>query len=531
MLAKKSLIFAAMMTAVVLPATSAQQPSVGMTERDVDQLVTDAMSAFNVPGVAVGIVKDNRVVLSKGYGVTQMLTGQEVDGDTIFKIASTTKAFTTAAIAILVDQGKLRWDSKVVSILPNFALNDPWVTANFTVADLVTHRSGLAKFAGDLMLWPEPAGFSRREIINNLKHLKSASGFRSEYAYDNLLYIVAGELIAAVAKKSWETFIHDNIFSPLQMTRCFAGPVPSNQMVNIAQPHGVIDGKLEIIKRNQTYDKPSVMAAAGGIKCSVNDLVKWVQVQLNQGRYQPKGTKYHASVFSAGQSKLMWQPHTILPVSKRDKKRHNTNFKAYGLGWRLADVHGFKSVSHTGTLSGNLAYITLIPELELGVVVVLNQNSYYARSAIMNGVVESFMPISQRDWVTQGVKDQALRNAKQTQNDKGQQRSVVAVVASIDTSRYVGLYQDAWFGHAKISLEGESLYFRSLKSLRMHGKMIPLANNQFLVEYSDRTLEADAIITFEINDMNKVLGFSMQRANDKVDLSFDYPDLAFKVVE
>jgi len=497
-----------------------------MSVKQVDSLVSRAMDTFDVPGIGLGIIKDGKIVLSKGYGVTQFNQRQLVNQDTLFKIASTTKAFTAAALAILVDQGKLSWDTKVVSIIPEFALNDPWVSASFTISDLLTHRSGLARFAGDLMLWPEPAGFSRNEIINNLKHLKSASNFRSEYAYDNLLYIVAGELVPKLSGLSWEHFVEQHIFSPLGMTRCFAGPVPASEMQNNAQPHGVIDGQMTVIKRNQTYDKDSVMAAAGGIKCSVSDLLVWLDTQLGKGK--PRLDSSVDRLFSNEQSDKMWQPHTLLPVSKRAKAQDNTNFKAYGLGWRLADVHGYKSVSHTGTLSGHLAYITMIPELDLGVVLLLNQNAYYARSAIMQTLVKSYMAAPQLDWISINQdRQQEKRASAKADNTRDKPSDAIKVAAGRPLSSYVGLYNDSWFGQVQISLTGDGLYFQSLKSRRLRGKMAVRQADEFIVLFDDRTLEADAIVSFNQDAGKKISGFSMDRAYEWVDLSFDYVDLAF----
>ena len=491
---------------------------------DVDTLVNEVLTTFNVPGAAVGVIKDGKVLLNKGYGRQDINKAPTIDSKTLFKIASTTKAFTAAALAILVDQEKVTWESKVIDIIPNFALYDDWVTKEFTLADLLTHRSGLARFAGDLMLWPEPAGFSRNDIINNLKFLKPASGFRSEYAYDNLLYIVAGEVVAKLSGISWEAFVEKNIFSPLQMKRCFAGAVPVKQMTNIAQPHGIINNKPTIIKRNQTYHKDSVMAAAGGIKCSVHDLLTWVETQLNQGN-SPEGV----NVFSKEQSEKMWQPHTILSVSANDKKDNNTNFKSYGLGWRLADMHGYKRVSHTGSLSGNLSYITMIPELDLGVVVLVNQNSTYARNAIMSSIVQSFMDVEPKDWLAiqlerqQERQDRLLaKNAAVNLNAMPKRKEV-----NLPLHSYVGTYQDPWFGQVKISLKNKQLYFASLKSTRMHGPLIEHKNNEFIVWYNDRSLEADAFAEFVLDENNKVIGLKMDRYSEDVDASFDYIDLNF----
>lgn len=490
----------------------------------IDNIINKTLSAFKVPGAAIGIIKDGKVLLNKGYGLQDINQPLLIDEHTLFKIASTTKAFTAAALAILVDQKKITWESKVVDIIPNFALYDAWVTKEFTIADLLTHRSGLARFAGDLMLWPEPAGFSRDEIISNLKHLKQASGFRSEYAYDNLLYIVAGEVVANASGLSWEAFVEKNIFSPLKMTRCFSGAVPHKAMKNIAQPHGLINGKPEIIKRNQTYHKESVMAAAGGIKCSVNDLLTWVHSQLELG-VSPSGIR----IFSEEQSKKMWQPHTILPVSKSDKKYDNTNFKSYALGWRLADTHGYKRVSHTGSLSGNLSFITMIPELNLGVVVLINQNSSYARKVIMSSIVQSFMPIKQKDWLAIQLAAQQSKQKKSLAKNASHTLDVIPQRKDVNLSlsEYAGLYQDPWFGQVKVSLKNEQLFFESLKSVRMHGQLIENGANEFIVWFKDRSLEADAFARFTLNENNQVIGLKMDRYTNDIDASFDYIDLNF----
>lgn len=510
---------------VLISPTLKAQTTSHFNEKKIDQLVEQTLTTFKVPGAAIGVIKNGKVLLNKGYGVQDINAPDRVDQHTLFKIASTTKAFNSAALAILVDQNKLQWDSKVVDIIPEFALYDEWVTKEFTIADLLTHRSGLARFAGDLMLWPEPAGFSREEIINNLKFLKPASGFRSEYAYDNLLYIVAGEVVAKITGMSWEAFVEKHIMAPLGMQRCFAGPVPAKHMKNIAQPHGIIDDKIEIVKRNQTYHKYSVMAAAGGIKCSVNDLLTWVDTQLNKG-ISAQGVR----LFSEKQSEVMWKPHTILPVYESEKKYDNTNFKAYGLGWTLADVHGYKRVSHTGTLSGNLAYITLVPELDLGVIVLINQSSYYARSTLMNSIVQMFMDIPQQDWLSIEIAKQVERLAKIKANSVTSAASNTKPVRKavlLPLKAYAGIYQDPWFGQVKISLENGQLNFQSLKSKKLVGEMLEHQEHAFIVWYDDRSLEGDAIARFITDQNQQVVGMTMEPLSEDTDASFDYQDLNF----
>ena len=221
---------------------SAQRPA-GARDSDIERVVTKAMETFSVPGVAVGIVKDGRLVFSRGYGVRDVGKPAQVDADTIFAIASNTKAFTAAALAMLVDEGKLGWDDRVVDHLPQFRLADAYVTQEFTVRDLLTHRSGLGLGAGDLMMFPH-TDFTRAELMANLRHLPFASSFRSTYAYDNLLYIVAGELVPAVTGTSWEDFVEKRILQRVKMAPCAVVRERLQGTTNIATPHAVVEGKL-----------------------------------------------------------------------------------------------------------------------------------------------------------------------------------------------------------------------------------------------------------------------------------------------
>lgn len=181
-----------------------------------------------------------------------------------------------------MDEGKITWDDKVIDHLPDFRMMDPWVTREFTIRDLLTHRSGLGAGAGDLMLWPEPSGFSRDEILHNLRHLKPVSSFRSDYAYDNLLYIVAGEIVPAVTGQSWEEFVQTRILNPLQMG-CYSGDAPMEALGDVATPHSWLDGKQVTVPRNAITGKATVSAAAGGMVCNVRGMATWMLTQLEGG--------------------------------------------------------------------------------------------------------------------------------------------------------------------------------------------------------------------------------------------------------
>jgi len=489
----------------------------GLSSKDIDQLVNDAMQSFSVPGVAVGVIKDGQVIHARGYGVRELGRSGEIDQDTLFRIASTTKAMTTAALAILVDEGKLRWDDKVVDHIPEFKFADPWVTRQFTVTDLLTHRSGLVSGAGDLMLWPTPNKFTRKDIINALRHFDMRSGFRTEYAYDNLLYVVAGELIPAVTGASWENFVDQKILGRLATRRCFAGNIPDIEMKNLAAPHYLADGELQVVNRNRIIAEVSVDAAAGGVRCSLGDMLTWAQLQLSFGRL-PDGQP----LFSEDQSRVMWSAQTIRQPTEADYKRDKTHFRAYGLAWRLADVHGYKQVSHTGSFTGFRANIILIPEIDLGVVVLINASASGARSAISHGIVKPFLGVRNVDWVQYVVDEQTATAAANVSRDAVEidhrNGSVTAPY-----SYYSGTYSDPWFGDFRVDVRDRELWLSSAKSPRMTGRLWPYRDHTFIARWTDRSLETDAYVSFDFADAVKGASLSIVPLSPESD--FDFSDL------
>ena len=289
------------------------------------------MKTFDVPGVAVAIVKDGAVVLAKGYGVRKLGESATVDSHTLFGIGSNTKAFTTAALGILVDEGKLSWDDRVADRLPGFQMYDPYVTHEMTIRDLLTHRSGLGLGAGDLLFFP-PSTYTRDEIIAKLRYIKPESSFRSKYAYDNLLYMVAGQIIPAVTGKQWQDFIKERIFAPVGMTDSNTSVADFLPGGDFAAPHSEVEGKLQPIAAAQIDN----VAPAGAINSSVSDMAKWMIVQLGGGQL-PGGQR---RLFSQRVSKELWTAQTILPVNDLPPALAalQTNFAAYGLGWSSAGI-------------------------------------------------------------------------------------------------------------------------------------------------------------------------------------------------
>ncbi len=505
-----------MVAVLSLLGACASQP--GLTSGEIDKLAVAAMQQFKVPGAVIGVVKDGEIVHAASYGVRELGLPEQVDSQTLFRIASLTKAMTTAALAILVDEGRLAWDDKVVDHIPGFRMYDPWVTTAFTVTDLLTHRSGLQSFVGDLMLWPRPNAFTREDIIHGLRYFKPVGDFRTQYDYDNLLYVVAGELVPAVTGVVWEEFVDQRILGKLDTDRCFAGRIPEQQMRNLAVPHATVEGTLQVIDRNRIRAKASVDASAGGVRCSLDDMLKWVQVQLARGELDDG-----SQLFSQQQGATMWSPKTILGVSEGQYERDGTHFRAYGLGWRLADVHGYKQVSHTGSFTGSNNTLVLIPELNLGVVVMLNASAGAARQAIMKSIVSSYLGVDV-DWVEYFSRE----------DEPAVAAAAEAVPAEIDfrngtaqapLASYCGVYRDPWFGDVSVELLGDELWFVSIKSPRMKGRLWPLEDHTFYVYWADRTLEADAIVTFDIDETGQSRHIDMLQVSDDADWDFAELDL------
>ena len=487
---------------------------------ELDRKVEQIMTRLNIPGVAVGVIKDNQIVLAKSYGVKDIRTHEPITAHSLFKIASNTKAFTAAALAILVDEGKLSWDDPVVKHLPDFQLYDPWVSEHFTITDLLTHRSGLGLGAGDLMLWPEPSSFSRAEVVHNLRFLKPSGQFRADYAYDNLLYIVAGEVVAAASGQSWQKFVEQRIFAPLGMQYCFAGHIPQALQKFAATPHGVVNGQLATIEREIDENRPNVSAAAGGIQCSLSDMLVWAQLQLNKG-IKADGNR----LFSLAQHKQMWSPQTIMPVSGTDKQHNNTHFSAYGLGWRLNDVDGHLRVHHSGSLAGMYSYVSFFPELDLGIVVLTNQESSAGRSALMYTLMKPYLGDDQTDWLAAFAPRTSNSGAREKNHNQ-----TSAPVALLTQDKLIqaalGVYRDDWLGDFYLEQKEDRIQLRSARVSKLIGGIYEDSKkDRYLVRWDDRSLAADVFVQLHRDKNNKLSYIELVPVFSDIDFSYDFQDL------
>ncbi len=522
----KKILYSIVISILLFSTANCAVPQ-AITPAEIDKLVEKTMTTFDVPGIAVAIVKDGKMLFSKGYGVRSLKTGQPVDEHTLFGIASNTKAFTATALGMLIDEGKLRWDDKVVDYLPDFVLYDPYVTKDFTIRDLLTHRSGMGLGAGDLMIWPDGSDFTRTDIIHNLRYLKQVSPFRSKYDYDNNLYIVAGEVVAKVSGTSWEDFVRERILQPLDMKESATSFVRLRDSSNVIAAHAAVNGKVQVIDRT----KSELMNAAGGIYSNVEDLGKWVIMHLNRGTFGPDKKN---QLVSKNIHQDLWTPQTLMGVGTSPP--YNSHFAAYALGFRVSDVKGYLEVSHTGGLAGMVTQITMYPELNLGIIVLTNQQVGAAFSAITNQIKDSYLGVTGMDWVktlADRVKkgdEEAARITGQVWDDIAKQQAS-ASGSKPNPELFTGTYRDPWFGDIFIEMKDGRLWFRAKRSPGLTGELIFYKDQSYIAKWIDRSMDADAFVYFQTGSDGKATGITMKPISPLTDFSYDFQDLGFMRVD
>jgi CubicO group peptidase (beta-lactamase class C family) len=513
--------FLALLLVCVAPTLAGAQA----VPADLDAWVERTRAAFEVPGIAVAIVKDGQVVHAQGYGVRRLGDPARVDDQTLFGIASNSKAFTATALGMLVDEKKLAWDDPVSKYLPGFQMYDPYVSRELTVRDTLSHRSGLGLGAGDLLFWPDTT-VSREEVVAAARHIRPASSLRSRYAYNNLMFVVAGEVVAAVSRQTWDDFVRHRIFAPLGMTQSRISSVGLAPSDNVASPHSRgwrIKGELRPIPptRDDTW------AAAAGIRSNLRDLVKWVGVQLARGAID--GTR---RLFSEAVSRELWQVQMPNRVSDPPAPVAGTrpNFAGYGLGWGLRDYQGRTIVSHTGGLTGMVTMVVLVPSERLGVVVLTNQEEGGALSAIAYHVLDAYLGAPYTDWIDayRQVRNEELKKADEEEATQAAARNR-ASAPSLPLAGYAGEYADAWYGRATVALERDRLVFRLTRTPGAVADLEHWHYDTFRAVFRDTTIP-DAFVTFSLNHAGKIDVVRMVPTLALADFSFDYQDLLFRPV-
>jgi CubicO group peptidase (beta-lactamase class C family) len=487
---------------------------------DLDSYVARSLKTFEVPGLSLAIVKDGKVVVAKGYGVRRLGGSAVVDENTLFGIGSNSKAFTSAALATLVDEQKISWDDPVYQRLPGFQMYDPYVSHEMTIRDLLTHRSGMGLGEGDLLFWPHTT-FTRDDIIYRLRFMKPASSFRSRFAYDNLLYIAAGQIIPAVTGKSWDDYIREKILQPLGMRTTTLSNAVFKPDDNYAFPHSKIDDKLQVID----FVNLDNAGPAGSINSSAAEMAKWIALQLNRGKFPSRD----ARLFSEAQSREMWSAQTILPAGERPGPLTglSSKFADYALGWGLRDYHGRKLVGHTGGVAGFVSRVMLVPEENLGVVILTNAEQGGAFDSILFHILDHYLGVQPTDWIA-AYKAQDEMEQREADEITKKQNSVrdSASKPSLSLERYAGAYTDPWYGPVTIRMENNKLVFTMDHTPAAVADLQHWQFDTFKAHWHDRTIE-DAFVTFTLKPNGSVDHFTMVAVSPLADFSFDYQDLYF----
>ena len=500
------------------PGVAQRAPSL---PADLDTWVQRAMTTFEVPGISLAIVKDGRAVGTKGYGVRRLGAPEPVDARTLFGIASNTKVFTATALGILVDEGKIRWDAPVIDYVPWFQMSDPYVTREMTVRDLLVHRSGLGLGAGDLLWWPAST-YNRKEIARRLRYVPLATSFRSAYAYDNVLYLVAGEVIEAVSGQSWEDFISSRILARVGMSGSNVRHSDATKAGNVAAPHAPVDGKVRPIA---PFDSDNTNPA-GGINSNAEDMAKWLIVQLAEGKLAD-GSALIAPATARQLSTLV----TPIPIGQGppELKDLRPNFQGYGLGLGIRDYRGRKLLTHTGGLPGYVSRVAMIPEAGLGIAILTNQESTAAFEAIATHIMDAYLGAPTADWI---ATYEAIEKRNSAANASTTQSATAARAAgskpSLALDRYAGRYRDAWYGDITIASAGSGLTIKFDRTPLLAGALEHWQHDTFIARWTSRELRADAFVTFALDADGNIDTVKMRAVSPDTDFSYDFQDLLFR---
>lgn len=449
----------------------AQEPP-SFIKDSLDAYVEKALKDWQIPGVAVCVVKDGKVVVMKGYGVKEMGANDKVDENTLFMIGSNSKAFTGTALAMLAAGKKLSLDSPVIKYLPDFRLYDPWVTKEANIRDLLCHRLGFETFQGDFIYFD--SDLTTAEVREKFSQVKPMYSFRSRWGYTNAAFMTAGEIIPKVSGQTWAECLKEKIFIPLGMNNTLALSKDIKTAANKATAHTVAQGVLKKIP----YGNIDNLAAAGSISSSVNDMSHWVMAQLNQGKYNDK------QVIPASAINQTWQAHSIL--GNGGHRFNKAHFFLYGLGWFLQEYSGRAIVAHTGGVNGFVTSVTLVPEEKLGIIVLTNTDANNFYESLKNEIMDAYLGLPYRNY-SQVHLNNHKRNDEQAAAWLKQKRDTIAMnrPPTLPLASYAGTYEHKVYGKMTIALENKKLVARFEHHSGRFATVEPLGGNNFLATFND----------------------------------------------
>jgi CubicO group peptidase (beta-lactamase class C family) len=514
--------------AIAIVALLIASLTVAAPPKDFERRVEAARLDVGVPGMAIAIVESDKVTFAKGFGVRALGRSDRVDADTIFPTGSTGKAFTVADLAILVDRGKIGWDDRVTDRLPGFEMYDPWVTREITIRDLLVHRSGLGLGEGDLMFVPR-TNLTRAESVRRLRYLKPATSFRYGFAYDNVLYMVVGQLIEAVTGETWEKFTAEQLLKPAGMLHSTSDEPERFANPDRAYPHARLDGGLRGAGRQQLLDERDELgrngAPAGGLTVSANDMARWLMIQLDGGRLPDQGGR----LFSEAAHEQMWKPLVLQPVEPQPAplKAIQPMFDAYALGWEVRDYAGTKIVWHSGAVFGFLTAVVLIPERHVGFSIEINSEDGEIIRGLMYELLDHYLGRAHVDWVARYRAEKQRRVAEALTALKTKTASPAHGGPSLPISGYAGTYDDPWYGNIVVNAADGKLAIDFKSTPHMTGTLAHWQYDTFVTRFDDKTIEP-AYVTFNLDADGKVDRITMKAVSPLADFSYDYQDLLFK---
>jgi CubicO group peptidase (beta-lactamase class C family) len=511
------------LTVLLLPCLALAAPPAGLEQR-----IEALRARIGVPGMSVAIVESDAVTFAKGFGVRTLGKPAKVDADTLFQTGSTGKAFTVAALGVLVDEGKISWDDKVTDRLPGFQMYDPWVTREMTIRDLLVHRSGLGLGEGDMLFVPR-TNLTRAESVRRLRYLKPATSFRSGFAYDNVLYMVAGQLIEAVTGATWEKFTAEHVLKPAGMLHSTTDEESRLATENRAQPHARMNGGLRGAGDQELLDERDGLgrtaAPAGGMAVSANDMARWLLIQLHDGELPG----HSGRLFSVAAHKEMWNPLVPQPIPSLPAPLKPTEpaFSDYALGWEIADYRGTKIVWHGGAVLGFLTAVVLIPDKHVGFSIEINSEDREIILGLMYELLDHYLGLPRTDWT-------ALYRAERQQeitaglHQLNQESATPANVGpSLPLERYAGVYTDSWYGNIELAVVDGKLTIDFKSTPRMSGPLEHWQYDTFRTRLTDKSIEP-AYVTFNLDADGKVERITLKPVSPLADFSYDYQDLDFR---
>jgi CubicO group peptidase (beta-lactamase class C family) len=495
--------------------------------KDFERRVEAARTEIGVPGMAIAIVENDRVTFARGFGVRAIGGSEAVDADTIFPTGSTGKAFTVAALGILVDEGRIGWDDRVIDRLPGFQMYDSWVTREMTIRDLLVHRSGLGLGEGDLLFVPR-TNLTRAESVRRLRYLKPHTSFRSGFAYDNVLYMVAGQLIEAVTGKTWEKFVAERVLRPAGMLHSTTDEPERFANPDRAYPHARLDGPIRGVGTQVMLDERDELgrngAPAGGLTGSANDMARWLEIQLDGGRL-PEGS---GQLFSAAAHEQMWTPVMLEPIQALPAPLKATEpmFNAYALGWDIQDYGGTKIIWHGGAVFGFLTAVVLIPEKHVGFSIEINSEDGEIIRGLMFELLDHYLGRPHVDWVARFRAEKQRRIQEALAELKTGIAKPAPVGPSLPVSSYAGTYSDPWYGNVEITSSDGRLSIDFKSTPHMTATLEHWQYDTFVTRFDDKTIEP-AYVTFNLDADGKIERITMKAVSPLADFSWDYQDLRF----